>query len=235
MGRLSAIVLGSAAGGGFPQWNCACEVCRLAWSGDARVKRRSQASLAVTAGSLFMPLSRAERDGSPMDVNTAAAPGVARNGESSRCVEPFVLVNASPDLREQIIATPGLHPRGLRDSPIAAVVLTGAEIDQTAGLLTLRERGSFELCGTQATLSTLAANSIFGALAAAVVTRKPVNPGTSFRLPGGLEAELFLVPGKTPLYLEGDSPDLAAETEADVSVSSCRASGARLVFIPGAA
>ena len=49
MGRLTAIVLGAAAGGGFPQWNCRCPVCRLAWAGDARVKPRTQASLAVSA------------------------------------------------------------------------------------------------------------------------------------------------------------------------------------------
>src|SRR6201993_3710783 len=45
---LSAIVLGAAAGGGFPQWNCRWPVCRLAWAGDARVKRSTQASLADT-------------------------------------------------------------------------------------------------------------------------------------------------------------------------------------------
>src|SRR6202000_1617271 len=115
---------------GFPQWNCNCDVCRLAWAGDVRVKPRTQASIAVTAG------------------DDAAA--------------PFVLINASPDLRQQIIATPALHPRGLRDSPIAAVVLTGGEVDQTAGLLTLRERGPFGLYGTDETLSAVAANSIFG-------------------------------------------------------------------------
>ena len=49
MGRLAAIVLGAAAGGGFPQWNCRCAVCRLAWAGDKRVKPRTQASLAVSA------------------------------------------------------------------------------------------------------------------------------------------------------------------------------------------
>src|SRR5438067_12712315 len=49
MGRLTALVLGSAAGGGFPQWNCRCPTCRLAWAGDARVRPRTQASLAVTA------------------------------------------------------------------------------------------------------------------------------------------------------------------------------------------
>src|SRR5712691_11861002 len=176
--RLSAFILGSAAGGGFPQWNCGCEVCRLAWAGDPRVKPRTQASIAVTAGAVI--------DGAASDA-------------------PFVLINASPDLRQQIIATPALQPRGLRMSPIAAVVLTGGEVDQTAGLLTLRERGPFGLYGTEGTLSTLAANSIFSVLAADMVLRRAIRPGAAFALPGGIEAELFLVPGKAPLYLEGDA------------------------------
>jgi pyrroloquinoline quinone biosynthesis protein B len=204
MRRLSAFVLGSAAGGGFPQWNCGCDVCRLAWAGDPRVKRRTQASIAVTAGELDDP--------------TAA----------------FVLVNASPDLRHQILATPALQPRGLRDSPIAAVVLTGSEVDQTAGLLTLRERGPFALYGTDATLATLAANSIFGVLAPDVVSRHAIRASERFALPGRLEVEMFLVPGKAPLYLEGDNPALAAETEANVGIEISCADG-RLVFIPGAA
>src|SRR3954468_22999557 len=102
---LTAIVLGAAAGGGFPQWNCNCEVCRLAWAGDTRVRARTQASLAVSAGRRH-----------------------------------WTLLNASPDLRAQIQATPSLRPRDLRTSPVASVVLTGAEVDQTAGLLSLRER-----------------------------------------------------------------------------------------------
>jgi pyrroloquinoline quinone biosynthesis protein B len=204
MRRLSAFILGAAAGGGFPQWNCGCAVCRLAWAGDPRVKPRTQASLVVTA-------------------DDPDAPGAA-----------FVLVNASPDLRQQILATPALQPRALRDSPIAAVVLTGAEVDQTAGLLTLRERGPFALHATEATLGILAANSIFGVLAPDVVSRRPVRAGERFALPGGLEAELFLVPGKAPLYLEGDAPALAAETEANVGLEiAC--GDKRLVFIPGAA
>jgi pyrroloquinoline quinone biosynthesis protein B len=213
MGRLSAFmsltafILGAAAGGGFPQWNCNCDVCRLAWAGDPRVKLRTQASLAVTAGP---------------------------NGTSSSAGAPFVLINASPDLRQQIIATPALQPRGLRMSPIAAVVLTGGEVDQTAGLLTLRERGPFGLYGTDGTLSTIAANSIFSVLAADVVPRHAIRPGAAFGLPGGIEAELFLVPGKAPLYLEGDNPELEAETDANVGIE-LRAQGARLVFIPGAA
>jgi pyrroloquinoline quinone biosynthesis protein B len=206
MGRLSAFILGSAAGGGVPQWNCGCEVCRLAWAGDRRVKPRSQAGIAV----------------------------MARRGENDTANAPIVLVNASPDLRQQILATPALQPRGLRMSPIAAVVLTGAEVDQTAGLLALRERGAFGLYATGAALEAVAANPIFGVLAPDVVTRHAIPVGRKFALPGGLDGELFMVPGKAPLYLEGDAPALSTETESNVGIELA-ANGARLVYIPGAA
>src|SRR3981081_2979272 len=87
MGRLTAIVLGAAGGGGFPQWNCRCAVCRLAWDAHPRAARSTQARLAVTTD---------ERS--------------------------FILLNASPDLREQVASTPGLQPReNVRGRPIPAV------------------------------------------------------------------------------------------------------------------
>ena len=200
MGRLSAIVLGSAAGGGFPQWNCRCPTCRLAWAGDVRVRPRTQASLAITA------------DG-----------------------ENWVLINASPDLPQQLRRSNALHPRvGTRGSPIKAVILTGAEIDQVTGLLSLREREPFAVCATAATLAALADNSMFSALAPDVVKRQEVVPGTPVTLPGGLQAELFTVPGKAPLYLEGENPQTAIETGANVGVE-LSAGRARICFIPGAA
>jgi pyrroloquinoline quinone biosynthesis protein B len=198
MGRLTAIVLGSAAGGGFPQWNCRCPVCRLAWAGDARVRARTQASLAVSG-----------------------------NG----C--DWVLINAAPDLPHQLRRTPALHPLGdTRGSPIKAVVLTGAEIDQVTGLLSLREREPFALYATAATLAAIAGNSMFAALDQ--VARHAVTPGAPMALPGGLAAELFMVPGKVPLYLEGENPDTAMESAANVGVE-ISAAGARLLFVPGAA
>jgi pyrroloquinoline quinone biosynthesis protein B len=200
MGRLTAIVLGSAAGGGYPQWNCLCPVCRLAWQGDRRVRPRGQASLAVSA------------DG-----------------------EHWTLLNAAPDLRAQIAATSALHPRGeSRTSPICAVVLTGGEVDQTAGLLNLRERQPFTLYGTAETLGILAANAIFDVLAANVVAREAAELDRAFALPGGIEAELFAVPGKVPLYLEGENPDTSAETSANVGIT-ITGGGKRLVFVPGCA
>ena len=200
MGRLTALVLGSAAGGGFPQWNCRCPTCRLAWAGDPRVRPRTQSSIAVTA------------DG-----------------------ENWLLINASPDLPQQLRQTKPLHPRGeRRGSPIKAVLLTGAEIDQVAGLLSLREREPFLLCATAVTLATLAENVMFGVMAPDVVKRKAVTPAAPLAFPGGLQAQLFTVPGKMPLYLEGDKVETASETAGNVGVE-LYAGDARMVYIPGAA
>jgi pyrroloquinoline quinone biosynthesis protein B len=198
MGRLTALVLGSAAGGGYPQWNCRCAVCALAWAGDPRVRPRTQCGVAVSA------------DG-----------------------ETWTLLNASPDLGAQIRVTPGLHPRGgLRASPIAAVVLTGGEVDQIAGLLNLRESTPVRLYATPVTHAAVNSNMMFEALTS--VTRHAVRPGDRLELPGGLQAELFLAPGKVPLWLEGGEPDTAEETPANVGVE-LRAGGKRLVFLPGVA
>jgi pyrroloquinoline quinone biosynthesis protein B len=197
MAGLTAIVLGSAAGGGFPQWNCRCPACDLAWAGDPRVLPRTQTGLAVSA------------DG-------------AR----------WTLLNASPDLRQQIQSTPALHPRRLRETPIYGAVLTGGEIDQIAGLLSLREGTPFALYATGETLSALEANAMFSAIAA--MRRETVAFGRRIELSGGLTAELFAVPGKAPLYSEGQNPFVDSESEANVGVE-LRAAGKHLVFIPGAA
>jgi pyrroloquinoline quinone biosynthesis protein B len=200
MWRLTAIVLGAAAGGGFPQWNCRCPTCRLAWEGDARVRPRTQASLAVSA-----------------------------DGES------WLLINASPDLSQQLRQSKALHPRSAtRGSPIETVVLTGAEIDQVAGLLCLREREPFGICATAATLAALADNPMFGVLAPDLVRRQAIAPGAWLALAGGLSAQLFTVPGKVPLYLEGEDPETASETAANVGIELA-AADARIAYIPGAA
>ena len=66
------------------------------------------------------------------------------------------------------------------------------------------------------------------------MTRRAVVPGERFALPGGIEAELFMVPGKVPLYLEGENPDTASETAANVGVEISDGA-ARLAYVPGAA
>ena len=123
-----------------------------------------------------------------------------------------MLVNASPDLPEQLRRSPALYPRGKpRGSPIKAIMLTGAEIDQVAGLLSLREREPFMLCATAPTMALIDQNNMFEVLARDQVERRIVASGLACSLPGGLTAELFAVPGKVPLYLEGENPDTLSE------------------------
>jgi pyrroloquinoline quinone biosynthesis protein B len=90
------------------------------------------------------------------------------------------------------------------------------------------------VCATPATLAALADNAMFGVLASDVVRRMAAIPGVPLMLPGEVEARLFMVPGKLPLYLEGENPETASETAANVGVE-ISAGSARLVYIPGAA
>jgi pyrroloquinoline quinone biosynthesis protein B len=208
---VQAIVLGSAAGGGFPQWNSAGPACRRARAGDPAALPRTQTSLAVRG-----------RDGR------------------------FILLNAAPELAAQIAATPALHPAPapLRNSPIAAVLLTAAEIDTIAGLLSLRERHAFALHGTRQSLDVLDANPIFRALDPARVPRRAIALDAPFLLTDadgvslGLVAEAFAVPGKVPLFAEsgGADPGRADDGETiGIAIADAAAPDARLFFIPGCA
>jgi pyrroloquinoline quinone biosynthesis protein B len=154
----------------------------------------------------------------------------------------WFLLNASPDLRQQIEANSCLHPNhGLRSSPIAGVILTGGDVDAIAGLLTMRERQPFTVYGTEQIHQVLEANPIFEVLARDVVTRQRVEVGKPITLAlpngsaSGLSVELFPVPGKTPLYLEDPTaapPIVEGEQTVGAMVSSC---SSRLFFVPGCA
>ncbi|MFE1601834.1 pyrroloquinoline quinone biosynthesis protein PqqB [Methylobacterium sp. ID0610] len=197
---MQAIILGSAAGGGVPQWNCRCPICAMAWAGDRRVLPRTQSSLAVSP------------DG-----------------------DTWLLVNASPDIRQQLFATPALHPRhGLRHSPIAAVLLTNGDVDHVAGLLTLREGQPFRLHATRNILDSVSANRVFDVLAAEHVARREVALNETFEPVPGLSVTLFAVPGKVPLWLEDGTPEIGAETETTVG-AMIEAGGKRLAYVPGCA
>ncbi|HEY8611430.1 MAG TPA: pyrroloquinoline quinone biosynthesis protein PqqB [Roseomonas sp.] len=207
---LRLIVLGAAAGGGFPQWNSAGHGCLRARAGDPAARPRTQCSLAASADGLR-----------------------------------WVLLNAAPELTSQIAATPALHPRpaagAVRHSPIAAVVLTGAEVDTVAGLLSLRERHAFALHAAAPALEVLAANPIFRALDPALVPRRELPIGALVPLRDaageelGLTVEPFPVPGKVPLYLEdGTDPGRADEGET-IGLALRAGEGPAAYFIPGCA
>ena len=172
---LRVVVLGAAAGGGVPQWNCGCPVCLAARTEHPELQS-TQASIAISA-----------------------------NGDH------WFLINASPDLRQQLIATPQLHPKAgkLRHSPISGVILTNGEIDAVAGLLSMREGWPFTIYAHTKVLSILKSNSIFNVLNDKNVRRQPIEMDETFEpaLPdgsrSGIEILPFAVPGKSAWYLEG--------------------------------
>jgi pyrroloquinoline quinone biosynthesis protein B len=145
------------------------------------------------------------------------------------------LINASPDIRQQITDTPLLQPRfGLRDSPIDAVVVTNGDVDHVAGLLTLRESQPFTLYGTTRILGALAANAVFDVMSPQFVTRMAVPLETAFEPLPGLAVTLFAVPGKTALWLEAGEPVIGEATETTEG-AMIEAGGRRLAYIPGCA
>lgn len=159
--------------------------------------------------------------------------------QSSLAVSPdgksWLLLNASPDIRQQLAATPALHPRdGLRHSPIAAVVLTNGDVDHVAGLLTLREGQAFRLYGTGDILSALAGNRVFDVLAPPLVPRLEVRLEQVIEPLDGLLVTLFAVPGKVPLWLE-DGETIIGEASQTTVGAMIEAGGRRLAYIPGCA
>lgn len=207
---LHILVLGAAAGGGFPQWNSNDTVARRARAGDPDTRPRTQSSIAVSAD--------------------------ARN---------WVLLNASPDLRQQIHERRQLQPAvdaPLRASPIAAVVLTNADVDHVAGLLNLRESQIFAVYGHARVLDVLARNSIFNVLNPDYVARRampmdtalPLNDGHGNSL--GMRVRAFTVPGKVALWLEDkNAPDFGTAEGDTLGLEILDEDGNSFFYIPACA
>ncbi len=146
----------------------------------------------------------------------------------------WAVINASPDIRDQMGAFPGLHPTGPRAVPLASVLLTNGDIDHVAGLLGLREKQPFRLCATAEIHAVIEANPIFAALDPAMVRRESIALDERFGLAPGIDARLFAVPGKVPLYLEGEvvATDLEGEQTVGVELMS---GTVRVAYVPGCA
>ena len=196
---LRIIVLGAAAGGGLPQWNCGCRNCAMARDPASDLRPQTQSSLAVSL-----------------------------DGES------WAVFNASPDIRQQVQNNRPLQPRRLRHSPIESVVLTNGDIDHLAGLLVLREKQAFTLFSTGVVGRIVADNPVFQVLDPELVSRETIEIDEAFSPLSGLDARLFAVPGKVPLFLEDGEPDLGIEGEHTVGVE-LKAGDRRVYYVPGCA
>ncbi len=189
-------ILGSAAGGGFPQWNCNCRNCESVRAGTHPFKSRTQTQVAVSG-----------------------------DGHS------WFLLNASPDLRMQIEQTSALKPRiPGRDSPIEGVLLTSADIDQIAGLLSLRELQPFRIYCTASLRQILQEdNSIFGMLNRVdEIFPLCTTVGNS----SGVCCEVFSLGDRYPVYISPERAATLMPEEASLGVMLTASSGGRLAYMP---
>ena len=204
-------VLGSAAGGGFPQWNCNYYLSRNARNHQSGFLARTQSSIIASTDK-----------------------------------KQWVLFNASPDLRQQINSTPELFPDPnglLRSTPISAVVLTNADIDHIAGLLTMRERQPFVIYATERVIHVLENNPVFNILDPAIVKKIPLSVNRLTKIcnvenePTGIQIKAFPVPGKIALFLEDKKKkNFGSEDEDTIGIRIFDKKNNRSVsYIPGCA
>ena len=200
-------VLGSAAGGGFPQWNCGCPNCRGLREGTVRAQARTQECVAVSA------------DGAA-----------------------WLLLNCSPEIRQQIEGFPGLHPRGPRDSPIAAILVTNGDLDHCLGLLSLRESHPLVVYATEPVRRGFVEDNVLYRTLERFpgqVTWRTLKLGGDEAIvgpdgrPTGLAVTPLAVPGKPPIHLEHRAPP-APEDNIGVRVRE-QATGRVLAYCSAAA
>jgi pyrroloquinoline quinone biosynthesis protein B len=196
-------VLGAAAGGAFPQWNCACQQCQRLRSGTFAGQPRTQSQIAIS------------EDGAA-----------------------WALLNASPDLRIQIEATPQLWPTGNSlQSPIQSVVITAAEADTVAGLLSLREFQPLNIYATRSVLRILREdNSLFGLLdrVPRQAAWKEIQPDVEFSI-GELNFQPFSLPGGFPGFVPAARKSELVADEAVLGLLIDSRSGGRMAYLPGVA
>jgi len=204
---MKILVLGSSAGGGFPQWNCRCKQCEAFRRGELGGAMRTQSSVAVS-----------------------------QDGQS------WVLLNASPDIAHQIRVNPALQPNaGTRDTPIKAVVLMDSQLQNVAGLISLREGNGLEVFATPLVFEDLTSGlPLLNALQHYCAVRWHMLP-----VAGGAPVARFVIPGFPDLRfcaiaVPGSTPRYASHRGATVGESIAlqiedARSGQRFFFSPALA
>ena len=198
---MHVVLLGTAAGGGFPQWNCWCPTCRVARSAPHRASRRSQSSAAVSV------------DG-----------------------KRWFLLNASPDVREQLDCLPGPIPTGIRHVPVEGIVATDAELDHTLGIVLLREARHLQLYATHAVRRILERDSrilpVTQAFAQVQVTEMGLEETVPLCYRDGSESTISILPFEVP----AGPPRFAQEQATGHTVGLIlrdEATGGSCAYVPG--
>jgi pyrroloquinoline quinone biosynthesis protein B len=205
-------ILGSAAGGGFPQWNCACPNCQAVRAGTFAGKTRTQTQVAISA------------DGKEWFL-LGASPDLRAQ------------IEATPELHPNL----PLSQQGIRHSPIAGVILANADVDHTLGLLLLRELQPLHVYATNSVHSILTEdNSMFAMLNRIPnqVDWTDFQPRTMFPLitpsgdDSGIRSRALSLATHYPAYVSPQRQSELAPTEASLSLIVESPSGKRLAYMP---
>jgi pyrroloquinoline quinone biosynthesis protein B len=205
-------ILGSAAGGGFPQWNCLCVNCRAVRAGTFHGKARTQTQVAIA------------QDGERWFL-LGASPDLRAQLEATPELHP----RAQP--RGEVT----------RQSPIAGTVLANADLDHVLGLLLLRELQPLRIHSTGAIRQILREdNTMFGMLerVANQASWKDFTPGESFPLLGpagddsGLRGRALSLGTHFPAYVSAARQGHLAPRESSLGLLIDSASGKRLAYMP---
>jgi pyrroloquinoline quinone biosynthesis protein B len=201
---IRVLLLGVAAGGGLPQWNCACVNCQQARVGVIPSQTQSSVAVGDDAGNWF-------------------------------------LINASPDLPVQLRTYPELapNPDSPRNSPLAAVFLTSADVDHVLGLLSLREGNALQIQTTHAiqqAADILGVSTVLQSFCG--VSWHHPTPGAFAALQGNdgressLHVRLLPLSGRAPRYGAGNSK--GSSYKIALQFIDAR-TGGRLLVAPGVA
>jgi pyrroloquinoline quinone biosynthesis protein B len=205
-------ILGSAAGGGFPQWNCVCVNCRAVRAGSFHGKARTQTQIAITQDDQSWFLLGASPD---LRAQIEATPELHPRAQSGR--------------------------EAPRHSPIAGVVLANADLDHVLGLLLLRELQPLRVHATASVRSILRQdNTMFGMLerVANQASWEDFTPGESFPLvdpageDSGLRGRAVSLGTHFPAYVSAARQAELAPRESSLGLLIDSASGKRLAYMP---
>jgi pyrroloquinoline quinone biosynthesis protein B len=205
-------ILGSAAGGGFPQWNCACPNCRALRAGTFHGKARCQTQVAISADNVSWFL-------------LGASPDLRAQIEATSELHP----------RDEV------RDNGVRQSPIVGAVLTNADVDHTLGLLLLRELQPLRVHATASVRRILREdNSMFAMLQRVPeqVSWTDFAPGTTFPLltpsgeHSGIRCRAVSLGTHFPAYVSLRRQSDLNPAEASLGLIIESPTGKRLAYMP---
>jgi pyrroloquinoline quinone biosynthesis protein B len=207
---MQIIVLGAAAGGGFPQWNCNCQGCRRARQNETAVRPRTQASVAVSADGHRWTLLNASPDLPYQLREHAMLHPSSTGGIRNSPVSAAVISGGDVDCLAGLLSLRESQPLAIYADDFVRDIIAANPIFRVLnpGLVSILP----------------------------LPPGMPVELRDATGTPLGLTLKTFAVAGKIPLYQE-TSDDISQLTsdKAVIGLSISDAQGKRMVYIPGCA